>query len=214
VRDCIARAFNDKAWSGATKMTDVATQLDAFVQRYLDAYPQLIDPFDPQWRSPCEAGEPFRSADGAEWVAWSPLRRAFADDFAGLERALEVPIHADIKAYYGTFWSGGLEATATDGHVSLILLWNPADARRLVENLIGHALAKRRARAPLTVFFACTEPESDLFLSVDNATGQVVLEAPGAKPLRTVAPSLTAFLRGLAPAAPGMHPERGKLGSI
>ncbi len=189
-------------------MTDVASELDTFVERYVQQYPQLIDPFDPQWRSPCETGEPFTALDDERYVSWRPLRRAFADDFAGLERALETTIHPDIKAYYGRYWSGGLEATAQEGHVSLILLWNPADAERLVENLIGHALAKRRARAPFTVFFACTEPESDLFLSVDNASGQVVLEAPGAKPIRTVAPSLTAFLRGLVPAAPGMHPER------
>lgn len=189
-------------------MTDVASELDTFVERYVQQYPQLIDPFDPQWRSPCETGEPFIALDDQRCVSWRPLRRAFADDFAGLERALETTIHPDIKAYYGRYWSGGLEATAQEGHVSLILLWNPADAERLVENLIGHALAKRRARAPFTVFFACTEPESDLFLSVDNASGQVVLEAPGAKPIRTVAPSLTAFLRGLVPAAPGMHPER------
>ncbi len=193
---------------GKTDVTDVSSELDAFVERYLQRYPQLVDPFDPQWRSPCETEEPFTSADGVQLVSWRPTRRAFADDFAGLERALEAPIHADIKAYYGAFWSGGLEATADDGHVSLILLWNPSDAERLVENLIGHALAKRRARTPFTVFFACTEPESELFLSVDNATGAVVLEAPGAKPLRTVAPSLTVFLRGLVPAAPGMHPER------
>ncbi len=194
-----------------TNATDVAGELDAFVERYLHRYPDLVDPFDPQWRSPCETGEPFASADDLQCVPWRPLRRAFADDFAGLERALETTIHADIKAYYGRYWSGGLEATAQEGHVSLILLWNPSDAERLVENLIGHALAKRRARAPFTVFFACTEPESDLFLSVDNATGEVVLEAPGAKPLRTVAPSLTVFLRGLVPAAPGMHPERRAL---
>jgi SecY interacting protein Syd len=136
------------------------------------------------------------------------LRRSFADDFAGLERALELPVHPDIKAYFGSFWSGGLEASAADGHVSLIMLWNPADADRLIENLIGHALAKRRARAPFTVFFACTEPDSDLFLSVDNASGAVVLEAPGAKPIRTVAASLTDFLRDLEPAPPGLHPER------
>lgn len=195
-------------------MTDVASALDAFVERYVEQYPQLIDPFDPQWRSPCETGEPFVARDDERCVAWRPLRRAFADDFAGLERALETTIHADIKAYYGRYWSGGLEATAQEGHVSLILLWNPADAERLVENLIGHALAKRRARAPFTVFFACTEPESDLFLSIDNASGQVVLEAPGAKPIRTVAPSLTVFLRGLVPAAPGMHPERRVLPSF
>ena len=195
-------------------MTHVAAQLDAFVERYLEVYPRLVDPFDSQWRSPSEIGEPFKSGDGIELVAWRPLKRAFADDFAGLERALEVSIHDDIKAYYGGFWSGGLEATAEQGHVSLILLWNPADARRLAENLIGHALAKQRARAPLTVFFACTEPDSDLFLSIDNTTGEVVLEAPGAKPLRTVASSLTVFLRGLDPAAPGMHPERRMLAAL
>jgi len=195
-------------------VTDVSDELVAFVERYLQQYPQLVDPFDPQWRSPCETSEPFNAGDGAQCIAWRPLRRAFADDFAGLERALETTIHDDIKAYYGAFWSGGLEATAADGHVSLILLWNPLDAERLVENLIGHALAKRRARAPFTVFFACTEPDSELFLSVDNATGEVMLEAPGAKPLRTVAPSLTVFLRGLVPAAPGLHPERRTLPAI
>ena len=193
---------------GNTRVTDVSHELDAFIERYLQRYPELIDPFDPQWRSPCETGVPFASGEYVQCVPWRPLRRAFADDFAGLERALETTIHPDIKAYYGRYWSGGLEATAQEGHVSLILLWNPSDAERLVENLIGHALAKRRARAPFTVFFACTEPESDLFLSVDNASGEVVLEAPGAKPIRTVASSLTVFLRGLVPAAPGMHPER------
>jgi len=197
-------------------VSDVAAALAGFVDRYVESYPHLVDPFDPEWRSPCEIGEPFplEGRNGEQQIAWRPLRRAFADDFAGLERALEQPIHPDVKAYYGAFWSGGLEATAADGHVSLILLWNPADAERLIENLIGHSIAKRRARAPFTVFFACTEPESDLFLSVDNASGQVMLEAPGAKPLRTVAPSLTVFLRGLVPAAPGMHPERRMLTSF
>jgi SecY interacting protein Syd len=213
----MARAFNDKTMGQDTAggaPTDVAAELDVFVARYVADFPNLVDPFDPQWRSPCETGEPYESEDGVEVIPWRPLRRAFADDFAGLERALEVPIHDDVKAYYGRYWSGGLEATADEGHVSLILLWNPADAQRLVENLIGHALAKRRARAPLTVFFACTEPNSDLFLSIDNATGAVVLEAPGAKPIRTVAPSLTVFLRGLVPAAPGMHPERRMLPAV
>jgi len=197
-------------------VSDVAAALATFVDRYVESYPRLVDPFDPEWRSPCEIGEPFplEGRNGELQIAWRPLRRAFADDFAGLERALEQPIHPDIKAYYGAFWSGGLEATAADGHVSLILLWNPADAERLIENLIGHSIAKRRARAPFTVFFACTEPESDLFLSVDNGSGAVVVEAPGAKPLRTVAPSLTVFLRGLVPAAPGMHPERRMLTSF
>lgn len=187
----------------------VVAALDAFVTRYLEAFPHLEEPFDPDWRSPCERDEPYLDARGERRVAWRPLRREPpVDHFQGLERALETPIHPDVKAFYGRYWSGGLEAEAADGHVSLLLLWNADDADRLIENLIGHALAQRRARAPLSVFFACTEADSDLFLSVDNHSGQVVLEAPGQRPLRTVAPTLADFLDGLRPAPPGLHPER------
>jgi SecY interacting protein Syd len=191
---------------------DVATALGNFVDRYVAAYPELLEPFDPDWRSPCERGEPFVGPSGTTLVRWRPVRRPpFEREdgaFAGLERALAVPIHPDIKAYYGSYWSGGLEATAADGHVSLILLWNRDDADRLIENLIGHSLAKRRVRSHFTVFFACTEPESDLFLAIDNATGAVMLERPGYKPLRQVAGSLAEFLTGLEPAPPHLHPER------
>ncbi|MEQ8857112.1 MAG: SecY-interacting protein [Pseudomonadales bacterium] len=182
---------------------DVGAALDAFVERYVAACPRLTEPFDAAWRSPCENGEPYLDDTGERRVPWQPLRRhGPADDFAGLERALEFAIHPDIKDYYGRYWSGGLEAEADDGHVSLLQLWNADDADRLVENLIGHALAKRRARAPFTVFFACTEPDSELFLSVDNGSGAVVLEAPGRRPLRPVADSLADFLSRLRPAPP------------
>ena len=187
----------------------VAAALDAFVARTLEQFPRLQDAFDPEWRSPCEIDEPYLDAQGERRVAWRPARRSpGAHDFVGLERALERPIHPAVKTYYGRYWSGGLEAEAPDGHVSLLLLWNADDADRLVENLIGHALAKRRARSPFTVFFACTEPDSELFLSVDNDSGQVLLEAPGRKPLRVVADSLGEFLLTLTPAPPEMHPER------
>ena len=192
-------------------MPDVASVLKGFVARYTAEFPDLYEIHDPQWRSPCEVGEPHAWPDGTQVVRWRPVARRYAEDFAGLENALETTIHPDIKAYYGAFWSGGLEARASEGHVSLILLWNPADADRLVENLIGHAMAKQRARAPFSVFFACTEANSELFLSVDNDSGRVLLERPGRKPLRTVAESLAAFLSELEPASPFLHPERAAL---
>ena len=104
-----------------------------------------------------------------------------------------------------------MEAEAPDGHVSLIMLWNPDDADRLIENLIGHALAKRRAKSPFSVFFACTEPDSELFLTVENGTGHVLLEKPGYKPIREVAEDLSSFLSELTPASPYLHPERAHL---
>lgn len=187
----------------------VAAALDAFIQRSLETFPRLEDYHDPKWRSPCEIAEPYLDDQGERRVLWKPQRREPEGDvFAGLERALEVPIHPSLKTYYGRYWSGDLEATASEGHVSLLLLWNDDDADRLVENLIGHALTKKRLRQSLSVFFACTEPDSELFLSIDNHSGQVLLEAPGRKPLRVVADSLAAFLAVLDPAPPQLHPER------
>jgi SecY interacting protein Syd len=192
----------------------VRQALAQFVSDYRRSYPQLSEVFDPGWRSPCELGQPFTRPEepgSTEYILWEPLARTAASsehDFAPLERALEITIHPDIKDYYGSFWSGGLEATAPDGHVSLILLWNPADLERLIENLIGHSMAKQRAKSGFSVFFACTEPESELFLSIDNSSGAVLLEKPGYKPVRQVAPDLSSFLKQLVPASPDLHPER------
>ena len=57
----------------------------------------------------------------------------------------------------------------------------------------------------MTVFFACTEQDSELFLSVDNETGAVVLEKPGYKPIRQVADDLESFIRTLVPRPPVVH---------
>lgn len=183
--------------------SDVSRALGAFIDRYQRAWPLLTAVFDPKWRSPCECGPP----DEAGRVPWAPKATEFIDHFQGLENALEEPVHEDIKQYYGNYWSGGLEAEADEGHVSLILLWNEADAERLIENQIGHVLTSRRMRTPLSLFFACTEPDSELILTVRNATGEVVLERPGTRHQRVVAPSLAAFIDTLRPAPPELHPE-------
>ena len=197
----------------SSRKSSVRDALEDFVARYLGTYPELFEAFDAEWRSPCEIAPPSSGR-----VQWRPLARDHADgrrtngrrtnDFAGLENALEIEIHPDIKAYFGSFWSGDLEAEASDGHVSLLFLWNIEDVDRLVENLIGHALQKRRRRQPFNVFFACTEEDSELYLAVDNDTGEVVLEAPDKAPLRTVAADLATFLSSLSPANPTLHTKR------
>ena len=192
---------------------NVREALGEFVDHTLKAYPELEAPFDPHWRSPCEVGEPF-DTDRGRLITWRPVPRHPATveaDFAPLERALETEVHADIKAYYGAYWSAGLEAEAVDGHVSLLFVWNQDDIARLNENLLGHAFARgaragtRPKRLSPSLFFACTEPDSDLFLSVNNDTGIVLLERPGRGPVRDVADNLTAFLQTLVPRPPALH---------
>jgi SecY interacting protein Syd len=196
---------------------NVKQSLSEFVSHYQRSYPQLEDPFDPQWRSPCEIGEPFTrpgDAPGTQHIHWAPLARraeSTEGDFAPLERALEIAVHPDIKDYFGAFWSGGLEAKASDGHVSLILLWNDEDRERLIENLLGHAMAKQRSKSNFSVFFACTEVDSELFLSINNESGAVLLEKPGYKPIRQVADNIVDFIAELVPAPPDVHPERNRL---
>lgn len=188
-----------------------AHQLSRLIADITTAWPDIADPFDPEWRSACETAAPRLAPSGELEVPWQPLARgdeARHELFAPLERALEITVHQDIKTYYNSYYSGGLEADGAEGPVSLLQLWNNEDAERLIENLLGHALAKQRAKAPYSVFFACTEVNSELFLSVENHTGHVLLERPGFKPERTVASSLGEFLSGLSPAPPERHPER------
>jgi SecY interacting protein Syd len=149
--------------------------------------------FDPDWRSDCEVGQ--QESD----TLWRPLAQQPPVDFSGLANAVDAPIHPDISAYYGCFWAGTLESSSQEGHVSLIQLWNREDFDRLIGNLVGHFMAKKRSRQPLTVFFANTEPDSELFLSIDNESGQVLLEEPAKPPLRVVEKDLASFLGRLSP---------------
>ena len=174
----------------------VTTALTAFIKRYTTVHPCLTAPYDPLWRSPCESGV----NDAGKLVYWQPARRYSADDFAGLEAGLKYSIHADIKAFYSSFWSGTLAAKTKEGDVSLLLLWNEEDLQCLLTNFIGHVLQQRRQRLPITWFFACTD-DNEYFLSVDNDSGAVLLETPGSPPLRRVADNLASFLSKLTPTA-------------
>ncbi len=168
--------------------------LDGFVALHGDGrLPR--QPHDPRWPSPCEVGAP--GEDGQ--VAWQPVPRDPAPDWSGLEAALESRLHPDLAAFYGAFWSDCIPVRADEGGATLIQVWNGDDFERLIENLLGHALQKRRRGEPLTLFVACTD-EGDLVLSVDNASGRVVLEQPGQPPQREVAASLAELLARMQPA--------------
>jgi len=129
-------------------------------------------------------------------ILWRPVERDPPADFSGLEQALDVQVHADLKAWYGSFWCDTFEVRAQEGRVALLQVWNQQDFDRLVANLIGHALAKRRSKDALTLFFACTD-QDEYFLSLENRSGVVLLERPGAPPEKQVADSLTEFLHRL-----------------
>lgn len=176
-------------------MSPTKTALNNYVSRALERteFGEFSQEFDPEWRSPCELRQE------AEQTFWTPTEQQLSVDFSGLANAAEAPIHKDIQDYYGLYWSGILLAKTQEGPVSLIQIWNQEDFDRLIENLVGHLMMKIRAKAPFTVFFANTEEDSELFLSIDNASGVVLLEEPGKAPIREVAPNIASFLDRLTP---------------
>jgi len=175
----------------------VAVALDHFIARQQVLQPTApVTPFDSQWPSACYLQE----ANDGDPVGWRPVKQAEASDmFERLGEALEQQIHPDIVTFYSRYWSDPLPASCEEGELSLLQVWNAEDMERLRSNLVGHALAKRKQRQPLTLFFATTEPDGNYFLSIENESGTIWLEQPGKKPIRQLADSLAAFIDRLKP---------------
>lgn len=170
-----------------------------FIERSLawhTAQQQVLSTWaDPASPSPCQL----------QWLApdkvsWQPVVQSPCIDFVNVEHALEITLHADIKAFYGSYYGANMAAVHPQGVLALLMPWNRADAERLQENMIGHILMKRRLQQRETVFFAVTEDENSL-LSILNETGEVYLERVGQEVQQRVASNLTEFLGALAPTA-------------
>ena len=115
------------------------------------------------------------------------------------ETAAEVDLHPDVKTHYATFFADNLKAHTTEGDLTLLFLWSPLDEDRLIENLIGHFMACKNNLTPFACFIAVAEPDSELFFTINNESGEIQLEKPGYKPLRTVADSYAEFIALLTP---------------
>lgn len=179
----------------------VSAALDRFINRQQQCQPKPPKAiYDPEWQSACYQVEPTEHPQPNAQVPWRPVRQEENHSmFQRLSEALEVSVHPDLIAFYSRYWSDPLPARSSDGELSLLQVWNDDDMERLRSNLIGHALMLRKQKRPLTFFFACTEPDGDYFLSIDNETGVVLLEQPGKKPLRKLADSLADYLDTLEP---------------
>lgn len=156
---------------------------------------QLTTWADPASPSPCQ-----QQWLAAEQVSWLPVAQQPAADFSNVEHALETDLHADIKAFYSSFFGANLAAEHPRGKLALLMPWNSADIARLQENIIGHILMKRRLKQRETVFFAITDDEN-IMLSVLNSSGEVYMEQVGKEVTQKVAANLAEFLSQLTPLA-------------
>jgi SecY interacting protein Syd len=149
--------------------------------------------FDAQWTSECIYG----SKDQNRQVTWKPVRRSYRNTFTDMEEALEKKFHPSLVTYYCSHWSDGIWGEFANEQISLIQVWNDDDLDMLKKNLLGHAFAKHKNRLPLTLFIGCTS--DDDIVSVDNESGQVIVEKPGKKAFRVLADNLATFLDGFTP---------------
>jgi|TARA_R110000868_G_scaffold62084_5_gene187990 SecY interacting protein Syd len=176
----------------------VTAALDEFVQRYVIAakkHPEmLVVEYDSDWPSDCYID----SGNTGDSVNWQPVKRSGTANFNDLETALEMKIHQDVISFYSAYWSDNLNAQTNQGSLQLLQPWNQGDFERLQQNLVGHILMKRRLKQPETLFFALTD-EDDFILTLDNSSGEVVLEQVGLLPKEVLAPNLATFIQSLQP---------------
>lgn len=166
------------------------------LQQAAAASPQLMmTEFEPQLTSPCYIG----NASEGELCAWQPVPMEKEYTFANIENALHITLNEQFCKYFTTYWSFNLPVKAEQGNCELLQVCSEADFERLQQNLIGHLLMKQRLKQPPTLFFGLTD-EDDFILSVDNASGEVVLEQVGKLPSRCLAPDLATFIDGLSAA--------------
>ncbi|QJR81762.1 SecY-interacting protein [Alteromonas pelagimontana] len=176
----------------------VLTQIDAFVDATLKlaeaSQMPLLIPYDREWLSPCYQ----KTGEQDAMVPWLPALQQKSCSFDNVEKALEMVLNEQYCLYFTHYFSNNLLARAPQGDCELLQVWNETDFSRLQENLIGHLLMKKRLKQPPTLFFGLTDDE-DYILSVDNASGEVVLERVGKVPERSLAPDLATFLAELSP---------------
>jgi len=177
---------------------------DSFVNAYIDLAGdddrQLLTEYDADWFSPClllDTEQLAELADG-EQTAWRPILQPASSRLGDLAKALEIEIHPQLETLFCRYYGHDLPATTERGDLDILQAWNQDDFERLQKNLISHVLMKRRLKQPETLFFATTDQE-DFIISIDVASGNVMLEQVGKVPKEVLAEDLNSFIKSLQP---------------
>lgn len=177
-------------------ISSMQVSLDAFIDKYrkwAKKHPDFLSiSFDETWPSPCYQ----KKGDNGEMVPWLPVVQQPGGSFKGTEEALGLSLHPDFQRFFSSYYSFPLPAVAPHGRCELLQVCSETDFDRLQENLIGHLLMKKRLKQSPTLFIGLTD-DDDYLISLDNHSGEVVLERVGKEPEKILAADLATFLDSL-----------------
>ena len=171
--------------------TSISDALDGFFNKKQQEQQKWLD-YDPDWPSPCVVDV----NDAQNSCSWRAIKRTDMATLSNINDALGLELHADIVAFYCSFYAPTLDAEFDGNQLSLIQAWNEQDFTILQENIIGHLLMKQKLKQAPTVFIAATD-DDQYIISIDNNSGAVMLEMVGKQPNRKLADNLADFMSAL-----------------
>lgn len=174
-----------------------ATALQAFTQRYCDAWQQRHGT-PPRSEELYGVASPCVTRTEDEAVFWQPQPFSLTPTLEAVERALDIVVQQPLQTYYTSQFAGDMTATFGERKLTLLQVWSPEDFQRVQENLIGHLVTQKRLKLSPTLFIATLDSDLDV-ISVCNLTGEVVLETLGTRHRTTLSASVSSFLTHLEP---------------
>lgn len=175
-------------------MKTLEESIDALMTRYQNEVPKRYTEYVEEWKSPI-----YGKVVDDDTVEWTPCRQPESLNFDELESALELTFHDSIKTVFGRWYSGDLALNYQGHAINFLQVQSVEDGERLLANITGHILMKRKLKQPETVFIGLAGHDDGLLLTIDNQSGAVGLEWVGKEQHDILASSLSEWLNDCKP---------------